>query len=112
MIDKIDQMDCTGCKMCKDICPVNAILYDTDREGFWYPKVDYKKCVKCSICINYLSLITPPNCKIAVIMQGIRISSNSPKLINFFLINHHRERFFMANFDIRIAVFIHTFTII
>lgn len=58
MIDKIDQMDCTGCKMCKDICPVNAISYDIDREGFWYPKVDYEKCVKCSKCIKTCPSLT------------------------------------------------------
>lgn len=60
MIDKIDRMDCTGCKMCKDICPVNAISYDIDREGFWYPKVDYEKCVKCSKCIKTCPSLTAP----------------------------------------------------
>ena len=52
MIDTIKQMDCTGCKMCKDICPVDAIDYKCDREGFWYPKVDYDKCIKCGKCLR------------------------------------------------------------
>ena len=52
MIDSIKQMDCTGCKMCKDICPVEAISYECDREGFWYPKVDYDKCIKCGKCVR------------------------------------------------------------
>lgn len=52
MIDTIKQMDCTGCKMCKDVCPKDAISYWTDREGFWYPKVDYDKCIKCGKCIK------------------------------------------------------------
>ncbi len=52
MIDTIKQMDCSGCKMCKDVCPKDAISYWTDREGFWYPKVDYDKCIKCGKCIK------------------------------------------------------------
>ena len=38
--------------MCKDVCPKDAISYWTDREGFWYPKVDYDKCIKCGKCIK------------------------------------------------------------
>ena len=52
MIDSISKMDCTGCKMCKDICPVDAIFYETDNEGFWYPKVNIEKCIKCGKCIK------------------------------------------------------------
>ncbi len=52
MIDSIKQMDCTGCKMCKDVCPTDAITYETDHEGFWYPKVNYNKCIKCGKCVK------------------------------------------------------------
>lgn len=52
MIDTIKQMDCTGCKMCKDVCPVDAIYYETDKEGFWYPQVNYEECIKCGKCIR------------------------------------------------------------
>lgn len=52
MIDSINRMDCTGCKMCKDICPIDAISYETDHEGFWYPKVDYSRCIKCRKCVK------------------------------------------------------------
>ena len=45
-------MDCTGCKMCKDICSKDAISYETDNEGFWYPNVDYSKCIKCGKCVK------------------------------------------------------------
>lgn len=52
MIDTIKRMDCTGCKMCKDVCPVDAISYETDQEGFWYPKVAYDKCIHCGKCMK------------------------------------------------------------
>ena len=41
---------CTGCKMCGDICPTNAISFQTDFDGCWYPNVDNEKCVKCGLC--------------------------------------------------------------
>ena len=50
MIDKLDKTQCTGCKMCGDICPKSAISFETDEEGFWYPSIDYTKCIKCNIC--------------------------------------------------------------
>lgn len=52
MVDSINRIDCTGCKMCQDICPADSICFVTDREGFWYPKVDYSKCIKCGKCVR------------------------------------------------------------
>lgn len=51
MIDTIDKLKCTGCKMCADVCAVNAITFDTDIQGFWYPKVN-SSCVKCGACVK------------------------------------------------------------
>ena len=65
MIDSISQMDCTGCKMCKDVCPVDAISFKTDKEGFWYPKVDYEKCIKCSKCVKACPSLSDCHNKIA-----------------------------------------------
>ena len=52
MIDKNKKIQCNGCKMCKEVCPKQAITYETDKEGFWYPKVDYTKCVSCELCLK------------------------------------------------------------
>lgn len=43
---------CTGCKMCKDICPQNAIYFEINSEGFWYPKVNQNLCNSCGVCIK------------------------------------------------------------
>ncbi len=50
MIDKIISNRCTGCNMCGDICPRNAIKYKINEEGFEEPEVDYSKCIKCGLC--------------------------------------------------------------
>lgn len=52
MIDKFNKIDCNGCKVCKNICPTHAIQYEVDNEGFWYPKVNHKKCIECGLCIK------------------------------------------------------------
>ncbi len=36
--------------MCGDICPVGAISYLADEEGFLYPEVDGSKCTDCGLC--------------------------------------------------------------
>ena len=69
MIDKsiyrISIQECSGCKMCGDICPKEAISFDY-KKGFWYPSVDDKKCVNCGLCSNKCPSLhnapkTPPN---------------------------------------------------
>lgn len=55
MIDKeIKKSDCTGCYACANVCPKepNCISMIEDEEGFWYPKVNYDKCIKCGLCIS------------------------------------------------------------
>lgn len=47
-IDKKE--NCCGCNACGDICSKQAIVFVTDEEGFWYPKVDTQKCVDCGLC--------------------------------------------------------------
>lgn len=47
--------ECYGCKACLDICPVNAIHFAEDEEGFTYPGIDQNKCIHCNLCINNCS---------------------------------------------------------
>ncbi len=46
---QISNDKCTGCEMCKEICPVNAISFVV-KDGFRVPVVDEAKCVDCDLC--------------------------------------------------------------
>ena len=50
MIDIKRKQDCVGCGACHDICPRNAIYWETDMEGFWYPRIELAKCIDCGLC--------------------------------------------------------------
>lgn len=49
--------DCMGCYGCFNICSQSCITMATDNEGFWYPKVNYDKCIKCGKCIDICPII-------------------------------------------------------
>ena len=51
MIEVVSRDQCSGCKACGDVCPVNAISFITE-QGFWYPKVNDEICVKCKACVK------------------------------------------------------------
>lgn len=40
---------CTGCLSCYNSCPNQAISFEWDN-GFYYPKIDEKKCINCGLC--------------------------------------------------------------
>lgn len=50
MIDKVTRKECYLCKGCSNICPVDAIDYSIEEKGFFYPKIDYSKCINCNLC--------------------------------------------------------------
>ena len=52
MINIKDKSLCSGCFACSSKCPVNAINMVQDNEGFYYPKVNEDKCVKCGLCLK------------------------------------------------------------
>ena len=47
----IDQELCTGCKMCSDVCPVDAISGDAGKPQ----SIDENKCVLCGQCVQMCS---------------------------------------------------------
>lgn len=44
--------NCCGCTACFAVCPVQAIRMLPDEEGFLYPVVDAKVCVRCYKCLS------------------------------------------------------------
>ena len=44
--------DCCGCTACYAICPKGAITMKEDEEGFEYPQIDEKICVRCGMCLK------------------------------------------------------------
>lgn len=68
MIDKsIKKVDCSGCKMCGDICPKTAIEFTIDSEGFWYPSVNSNACVACELCIRHCPVLNETKNKMSTI---------------------------------------------
>jgi coenzyme F420-reducing hydrogenase beta subunit len=57
MIEIKKPEDCSGCYACFNICPETCIEMVDDREGFFYPKVDNSKCIRCSLCVKICPLI-------------------------------------------------------
>ena len=50
MIQINDKSQCCGCNACGDVCSHGAISFETDEEGFWYPKIDSSLCTNCGLC--------------------------------------------------------------
>lgn len=68
MIERLDYLDkkyvcsknkCTGCSACLNICPVNAIKFVENKEGFLYPEIDLDKCIHCDKCRNTCIALHP-----------------------------------------------------
>ena len=49
-IKSVEKESCTGCKMCMDSCPTQAIYFEAQNDGFWYPNIDSEKCIQCGLC--------------------------------------------------------------
>ncbi|HOK82559.1 MAG TPA: 4Fe-4S binding protein, partial [Clostridia bacterium] len=59
-IEKLDRQLCTGCGLCHNVCPYNAIEMRTNKEGFLYPYVNLN-CINCGLCYNACPQIKPSN---------------------------------------------------
>lgn len=45
-----DKFLCSGCGVCKNICPRNAIMMEDDEKGFSYPVIKEERCINCGLC--------------------------------------------------------------
>ena len=44
--------DCWGCTACFSVCPKQAVSMFEDEEGFEYPEIIEKKCIRCGMCLK------------------------------------------------------------
>lgn len=56
--------NCTGCTACMTVCPVSCISMSFDDEGFYFPKLDNNKCIKCGRCEDVCHCLSPNRVKI------------------------------------------------
>lgn len=60
--------NCTGCFLCKYVCPVNAISISEDCYGKTIPLIDAAKCIHCNACrkmcpqLNGVDSVIPEKC--------------------------------------------------
>lgn len=47
---EIKKERCCGCAACMHVCPVGAITWTRNREGFGEPVIDDHKCIDCGLC--------------------------------------------------------------
>ena len=87
MINIQNKVDCCGCNACGDACSKQAITFNTDNEGFWYPEVNKELCVDCGLCdkvcpiqnkANHVERYSEPNVFAAYAKdEAIRLDSTS-----------------------------------
>lgn len=59
MVQIESKEQCCGCNACGDICPKQAISFEVDVEGFWYPQIDESKCINCGLCEKICPVMQP-----------------------------------------------------
>lgn len=56
--------NCCGCRSCEQVCPVNAITFKEDHEGFFYPQVG-EQCISCGKCRKACPVENTPKTEMA-----------------------------------------------
>ena len=81
-MDKVffDKKDCSGCGVCAERCPQNAITRKPDGFGFWYPEIDPKLCVDCGICRKVCHMLNK-NAADKKAQRVVALKSKDPEVI-------------------------------
>lgn len=74
-ISKLDKNNCTGCRMCEQICPVKAINMIENEEGFIEPQIDKQKCIDCGLCFKRCPQLNRKNIKTQPDVYAVRLKS-------------------------------------
>ncbi|WP_157149958.1 Coenzyme F420 hydrogenase/dehydrogenase, beta subunit C-terminal domain [Brachyspira sp. SAP_772] len=51
-IDILNKAECTGCRVCYQICPHNAIEMKESKECVYHPIINEEKCTNCGLCVK------------------------------------------------------------
>ncbi len=54
-----DKKDCCACSACIQGCPVQAISFANDEEGFAYPVINKETCINCGLCERICPVTNP-----------------------------------------------------
>ena len=60
-IKNVNELNCTGCLACIPTCPKNAISFQYNNEGFWFPSINDEKCINCGKCYSVCPSIALQN---------------------------------------------------
>ncbi len=52
MIKICDELLCTGCGACSNICPMQCIQMNGNNNGFLYPNINNSECINCNKCVG------------------------------------------------------------
>ena len=90
-IYNVTEDKCSGCGLCKNICPVDAISMVENSEGFIYPHIDMGKCINCGKCLRYCPVENPeynnnknPECHAIYANDDIRMKAASGGIFSAF----------------------------
>ena len=75
-----NKKDCSGCGVCAEHCPKNAITLKADGFGFLYPEIDQKLCVDCGICRNVCHMLNK-NAAEKMAQRVVALKSKDPQVI-------------------------------
>ncbi len=81
-IEILNKNLCTGCGVCRNICPRDAIEFEENHEGFLYPSVN-DKCIDCGLCVKRCPMLGEtefagsPDCYAVMGSKNLRMHSSS-----------------------------------
>ncbi len=82
--DLLDMSRCTGCGVCAEVCPTDAIKIQQNVRGFLNPTIDDKQCINCGKCASKCIALNPkynksiePKCYAVMADNDVRKKSSS-----------------------------------
>jgi nucleoside-diphosphate-sugar epimerase/coenzyme F420-reducing hydrogenase beta subunit len=83
-IQVVEDVLCTGCSACLNICAQNAITMKLNHDGFYAPEVDAELCTDCGLCAKRCPALFPnyvnkpdPDCFALMAEDAVRMRSSS-----------------------------------